>query len=436
MKRSIYFRPKITLALLLSVLIVNLFSIFVLFPRIENLIHGELYDYGLQFSIEWANTIWNNSHLFVNCLGIAMVLIALSAISVAVYAQKHDPFSKAFSALLLTAGAATNIFSLYPLYRLDQVVNNELYFFGLTFSDEWHSSLLLYLLQSGFLVLLASAFAVAAGLAVSVSARRTPNLRSEKLAASLLIIGGTTFLALSIVYDSSILALIGLGTLFWGLILTYIGNKEYVRKILLETSTSSQLAIINKVIQETDYAGNAIFFPPTYFNIPETYRAYIQKDKNSRLPTLRTIYREDPRFFVKFIEKPPAMLITPPGSELVMLFEKKLKTKFSMMNLNDLEANLPKLLVEDLEMVHYFEMTVEKEAIHVKIEESEYGNPNTEEQKTIYFSFLSPLTGAIACVLAIVLNKPVMVMEQKIIPHDEALIIKYHIMQEKEAMTT
>jgi hypothetical protein len=436
MKRSIYFRPKITLALLLSVLIVNLFSIFVLFPRIENLIHGELYDYGLQFSIEWANPIWNNSHLFVNCLGIAMVLIALSAISVAVYAQKHDPFSKAFSALLLTSGAATNIFSLYPLYRLDQVVNNELYFFGLTFSDEWHSSLLLYLLQSGFLVLLASAFAVAAGLAVSVSARRTPNLRSEKLAASLLIIGGTTFLALSIGYDSSILALIGLGTLFWGLILTYIGNKEYVRKILLETSTSSQLAIINKVIQETDYAGNAIFFPPTYFNIPETYRAYIQKDKNSRLPTLRTIYREDPRFFVKFIEKPPAMLITPPGSELVMLFEKKLKTKFSMMNLNDLEANLPKLLVEDLEMVHYFEMTVEKEAIHVKIEESEYGNPNTEEQKTIYFSFLSPLTGAIACVLAIVLNKPVMVMEQKIIPHDEALIIKYHIMQEKEAMTT
>jgi hypothetical protein len=435
MKRNISFRPRITLALLLSVIVVNLFSLFVLFPRIVNLVHGELYEYGLQFSLEWANPIWNNSSLFSNCLGIVMVLMVLSAVSVAVYARRHDPFSKAFSALLLTAGAAANIFSLYPLYRLNQIVNNELYFFGLRFSEEWHSSYMLYLFQSVFLVLLASALVVGAGLAVSVSARRTPNLRNEKMAASLLIIAGTTFLALSIAYDSSILAFIGLGTLFWGLILTYIGNKEYVRKILLETSASSQLAIVNKVIQETDYAGNAIFFPPTYFNIPETYKAYIQKNKNSRLPTLRTIYREDPRFFVKFIEKPPAMLITPPGAELVTLFEKELKTKFSMMNMNDLEINLPKLLVEDFEIIHYFEMNVEKEAIHVKIEESEYGNPDGGEQKTIYFSFLSPLTGAIACVLSTVLNKPVMVTEQKTIPHDEALIIEYRIIEEKEPMT-
>jgi hypothetical protein len=435
MKRSISFRPKITLTLLLSVIVVNLFSIFVLFPRIEDVVHGELYLYDLQSSMEWINPVWNNSHLFSNCLIIAMVLMVLSAISVAVYAQKHDPFSKAFSALLLTAGAAANIFSLYPLYMLDQIVNNELYSFGLRFSEEWHSSFMLYLSQSVFLVLLASAFVVAAGLAVFVSARRTPNLRNEKLAASILILVGATFLALSIVYNSSILSLIGLGTLFWGLIFTYIGNKEYVRRILLETSTSSQLAIINKVIQETDHAGDAIFFPPTYFNIPETYKAYIQKDKNSRLPTLRLIYKEDPRFFVKFIEEPPAMLITPPGVELVKLFEKKLKTKFSMMDLNDLEVNLPKLLVEDFEMVHYFEMNVEKEAIHVKIEESEYGNPNAEEQKTIYFSFLSPLTGAIACILATVLNKPIMITEQKTISHDEALIIEYHVIERKEVMT-
>jgi hypothetical protein len=103
--------------------------------------------------------------------------------------------------------------------------------------------------------------------------------------------------------------------------------------------------------------------------------------------------------------------------------------------MNDLEINLPKLLVEDFEIIHYFEMNVEKEAIHVKIEESEYGNPDGGEQKTIYFSFLSPLTGAIACVLSTVLNKPVMVTEQKTIPHDEALIIEYRIIEEKEPMT-
>lgn len=434
MKISIPFRPKITLALLLSVIVVNVFSIIILFPRIETLVHGDLYEYGLQFSLEWADPIWDSSNLFLNCLRIAIIIMSLSAISVVVYARKHDAISKAVSTLLMTAGAGINIFSLYPFYRLDQFVNNDLYFFGLNFSEEWYASYKLYSLQSAVLVLLASAFAVAAALLISFSARKNPNLGPEKMAPSILIISGTTFLALSIVYTSSILVLIGLGTLFWGLIFTYISGKEYVKKILLETSASSQLAMVNKLIQETDYVGNAIFFPPRYFKIPETYKAYIPKDKNSRLPTPRMIYREDPRFFVESIENPPALLITPPGAELVTLFEKTLKREFSAMNLKYLKVNLPKLLVEDLEMVHYFEMNIEKEAIHVRIDGSVYENPNADEQQTIYFSFRSPLTSAIACVLASVLNKPVMIIKQRTNPHDAVLIIEYRIIEEEESI--
>jgi hypothetical protein len=436
MKISIPFRPKITLALLLAVIGVNVFSILILFPRIETLVHGDLYEYGLQFSLEWAVPIWNSSNLFLNCLRIAIILMPLSVISVVVYTRKHDAISKAVSALLITAGAGINIFSLYPFYQLDQFVNNDLYFFGLKFSEEWYASYKLYSLQSAVLVLLASVFAVAAALLISLSARKTPNLVSEGLAGSILIIGGTTFLALSIVYTSSILVLIGLGLLFWGLILTYISDKEYVKKILLETSTSSQLSVVNKVIQEADYAGNAVFFPPRYFKIPETYKAYISKDKNSRIPTPRIIYREDLRFFIQFIEKPPALLITPPGAELLPLFKKTLKREFSAMNLNFLKVNLPKLLVEDLEMANHFEMNIEKEAIHVRIDGSVYENPNADEQQTIYFSFRSPLTSAIACVLASVLNKPVMIIKQRTTPHDAVLIIEYRIIEEEESIMT
>jgi len=435
MRISIPFRPKVTLALLLAVIVVNVFSIIILFPRIETLVHGDLYEYGLQFSLEWADPIWDSSSLFLNCLRIAIIIMSLSAISVVVYAHKHDAISKAVSTLLITAGTGINIFSLYPFYRLDPIVNIELYSFGLRFSEEWYASYKLFSLQSIVFVLLASAFAVAAALLTSVSARKTPNLGPEKFAPSILIIGGTTFLALSIVYSSSILVLIGLGTLFWGLILTYISDKEYVKKILLERSISSQLAMVNKVIQEADCAGNAIFFPPRYFQIPKTYKVYIPRYKNLGLPTPRMIYREDTRFFVDFIEKPPAVLITPPGAELVTLFEKTLKREFSAMNLEYLKVNLPKLLVEDLEMVHSFEMNVEKEAIHVKIGGSVYESPKADEQQTFYFSFLSPLTGAIACVLASVLNKPVMIAKQQPTPRDAVLTIEYRIIEEEEPIT-
>ena len=436
MKISIPFRPKITLTLLLAMIVMNVFSILILFPRIETFVHGDLYEYGLQFSLEWADPIWGSSQLILNCLRIAMILVPLSVVLVVVYAREHDAISKAVCTLLITAAAGINIFSLYPFYQLDQFVNTDLYFFGLKFSEEWYASYKLYSLQSVVLVLLASAFAVGAALLTSLSARKIPNLANERLANSILIISGTTFLTLSIVYTSSILVLIGLGMLSWGFILTYIGEKEYVKRILLETSTSSQIAIANKLIQETDCAGNAIFFPPRYFKIPKTYKAYIAKEKNSRLPTPRMIYREDPRFFIQFIEKPPALLITPPGAELVTLIEKTLKREFSTINLEYLVVNLPKLLIEDFEMVQYFEMNVEKEAIRVRIDSSVYENPNVNEQQTVYFSFLSPLTSAIACVLTSVLNKPVTIIKQRTNPYNAVLIIEYRIIEEEESILT
>jgi hypothetical protein len=430
MKKTIPFRPKTTLILLLTAIVVNACSIFILFPRIDNLVHVDLYNYGLQFNPAWANLMWSNTYLFLTCLEIAIIIITLSAILGVAYARKHGAILKVVSTLLITAGVGINIFSLYPFYWLDQVVNNDLYFFGLNFNTEWYTSYKLYYDQSVVFVLLASALAVAAALLISLSARKTANLVSEKWADPILIFSGITFLTLSVGINSSILALIGLGMIFWGLILTYIYNKDYVKKILLDTSTSSQLAIANKIIQETDYAGNAVVFPPRYFKIPETYKAYIPKERNSRLPTLREIYREDPRFFLKFIKEPPALLITPPGAELISLFEKTLKMKFSQMNPKHLMVKLPELLVEDLELLQHFEMNMEEEVIRVRIEGSVYENPNPDEQQPLFFSFSSPLTSAIAYALASVFDKPVMVIKQQTDLPIGAVIIEYRIVRE------
>jgi hypothetical protein len=432
MKTNSPFKPKTTLALLSIAIVLNAFSMFILFPRIETIIHGELYEYGLQSSFEWINPIRDSSHLFLNCLGISAILMTLSELTLAIYNRKRNTVLKAVSTVLVTTGVGMNLFSLYSFYQIDQIVNKDLYSFGLQLNEGWYSSYGLYSMQLAGFVVFASAISAVSIVLISLSARKDVNLVPEKIANSILIVSGTTSLALSIIYTSSILALIGLGMLFWGAIFTYVSNEEYVKKILLSASTSSQLETVNKLIQETDFAGNAVFLPPRYFKIPETYKAYIQKDKNANLPTPEMFYRKDPRFSVEFIENPPAILITPPGAELVKLFEKELKTDFVRVDLQYLQVNLPQLLTDNLEIAQHFEMDIEKNTIRARIGGSVYREVTPDEQKLVlYFTFGSPLTSAIACVLAKVSGKPVMQVKRQTSP-DGNLVVEYHILEKEE----
>ena len=71
-------------------------------------------------------------------------------------------------------------------------------------------------------------------------------------------IGSLTILA-SILYASSILAFIGLGLVFWGILLLYIQPEEYAKKILLDATLIPTLSSLNKLINELDYKGKAVY---------------------------------------------------------------------------------------------------------------------------------------------------------------------------------
>jgi hypothetical protein len=436
MKLRIPFKPKIILALLIIAIVLNTFSIFILFPRIETIIHGDLYAYGLQFSLAWVSPIRAITNLFLDCLKITIILVILSALILIVYDRKRTAVLRSVSTILVAAGLGISLFSLYPFYLINQMVNNDLYAFGLQMNEGWQASYNLYSMQLFGFIGLASASVVMSTLLIHMSARKNVDLAPENLVNSILIISGTASLALSIIYNSSILALIGLGMLSWGVILTYIGNEEYVKKVLLTTNTSSRLTTVNKVIQEADFAGNAAFLPPRYFKISETYKAYIPKDRNFRLPPPETFYRKDPRFPIEFVENPPAILITPPGAELIKLFEKTLKKNFAEANLKFLKANLIKLFIEDLEIVNDFEMNIEeKKTILFIIKRSVYGNLPADENN-IYFTFISPLTSAIACVLAKSINKPIIIVKQSSKNDGATVTIEYRILEDEETVTS
>lgn len=263
--------------------------------------------------------------------------------------------------------------------------------------------------------------------------KKATNKRKQKInlakasGLGLLCLGAAALIA-SIIYTSQILAFIGLGLVFWGIILTYIQTEEYVKETLLDKTALSSLAAINQIIQELDYKGNAIYLPPKYYKDPETSRAYIPKQKDGKLPTPEQIQEQENKIF---IENPKGMLLTPPGSELTKLFEKTLETSFTRINLQYLQQKLPTLFIEDLEIAQNFEVETENNKVHVKIENSSYKNL-TKEVANLHSSLGCPISSAIACALAKATGKPILIENQKTSEDGKTIEIEYRVLEEEQ----
>ena len=85
---QIRFRPKAILALLATVFILVVFSFF-FYERIDNIVHGELYSYGLIFSYDWANPYWATSHMFLYVSWFATISYGMSIAFFLMYLRKQ-----------------------------------------------------------------------------------------------------------------------------------------------------------------------------------------------------------------------------------------------------------------------------------------------------------------------------------------------------------
>lgn len=241
---------------------------------------------------------------------------------------------------------------------------------------------------------------------------------------------GAVALVGSILYSSQISAFIGLGLIFWGAILTYLQTEEYIKKDLLDATILPSLVTLNQTIQELDYKGKAIYLPPKYLKNPEANKAYIPKQKDGKLPTPEQVQEQENKLF---IENPRGMLVTPPGAELTKLFEKTLETSFTRVDLQYLQQNLSKLLVENLEIAQNFEMETEGNKVQVKIENSAYKNlaKLDTELSNLYGSLGCPLSSAIASALAKATGKPIIIENQRTSEDGKDMEIEYCILQEE-----
>lgn len=156
--------------------------------------------------------------------------------------------------------------------------------------------------------------------------------------------------------------------------------------------------------------------PPRHLKGLKEGVLFIPVEKKLIIPTI-----EDAPQGKVFIN-PYGMCLIPLGQGLVHLFEKELRTDLFKADLDYLQNNLPKLLIEDLELVKDFEMSVNGNVVHVRMTGSVYSNLCSEVRKltNICPRVGCPLCSAIAYALAKATGKAVTIEKNEF--HENEII--------------
>ncbi len=272
-----------------------------------------------------------------------------------------------------------------------------------------------------------------------------PRIRLARAANWAMLGLGAISLLFSVIYSSPVLAFIGLGLTFWGVVLLYIQEqeqqpvyqppKEQVQERRAESvrsradmrrfevSTSSELLALDQLVEELDCKGAATYLPPRYFRTAEGCRVFISKQEISRLPTLDEVRRNENRVLMK---NPAGLLLTPPGTQLACLIEKKLAKSFEYTSVEDSLERLSRVLIHDLKIAEDLQMQMlarevrmrvapyvslvqlRKDTVEVRIVRSVYADMYKQSERIrMYKRIGAPDISAVACALAGNLGKPV-----------------------------
>jgi len=225
-----------------------------------------------------------------------------------------------------------------------------------------------------------------------------------------LLLSGVISLISSIIFTSSILAFLGLGLTFWGAFFLFIRPVTYVKSSLMDSAILPALVTLDRMLNELNHQGNAIYMPPRQLRGLKEGVLFIPAKKELVIPAIDDTLKE--QIFVN----PLGIRLIPLGKGLVDLFEKELATDLARTDLDYLLNNLPKLLVEDLEILRDFEMDVNDDLVKVRMTGFVYFNLCSEARKlsNICSRVGCPLCSAIAYALAKATGKAVTIEKNEL----------------------
>jgi hypothetical protein len=238
---------------------------------------------------------------------------------------------------------------------------------------------------------------------------------------------GMLLIIISVFNEESSIALIGLGLTFWGGLLLYITPSKYVPLEVLNATATSTLTNIESIITDSNLYGKGIYLPQKYLKDFETSLVFIPSRANQYLPEPMGILEEK-----LYSRNPNGILLTPPGLALSKLFERKLGITFTRTDLNYLQENLPKLLIEELEIAETTDIKTEKNTVTIAITNHIFKEicQETRKLQRIHESIGCILCSGIACALAKATGKPVIIEKEEQSQDGKTTKIQYRILED------
>lgn len=258
-----------------------------------------------------------------------------------------------------------------------------------------------------------------ASIRTQISKRR--HRSSSSLIGSGLAGFGGLSLILAVVFTSTVLAFIGLGLTFWGALLLFIRPRHYVRSDLMDSTALSSLTTIDRMITSLGYTQKGVYIPVSN---PEKAVVFIPSQPLRKIPKIELVEKQT------FVKDPEGIAMVPPGLALANLFERELGVKFTDWSLREMSERLPKLLIEDLEMVQDCTVNIDGDHVSFRFVESVYSEfcSKLRDSTKICSTLGCPMCSAMACVLAEVSHRPVEFDKDKYSTDGGTVESSYHIL--------
>lgn len=247
------------------------------------------------------------------------------------------------------------------------------------------------------------------------------------------LISGIFSLIFSVYSESQILAFIGLGLTFWGVLFFFLTPVRYVESSLLESTAVASYSTIDRIIKNFKNTGKSYYIPsyPKDVYLPDHLKGlkdpvvFISAENSVVIPSIEELAEG------KFLaEKTKGILIAPPGLGILFQIEKALSIDYAKMELAELCEVLPRSILENFNLAKDIVVTPKENYVDMKIFGSIYMNLYSAENNLKSIVFLGcPLVSAITCVLAKASGKAVAIEKQRVSPDGLTIEVRYSFFQ-------
>ncbi len=188
---------------------------------------------------------------------------------------------------------------------------------------------------------------------------------------------------------------------------------------------------MDRLINDLKLESKSYYIPPypkeTY--IPEHLKGlkdmivFVPSNDEGELPSFDDLVVK--RFILK---NKKGVIISPPGLGLLEYIEREQRVNLNNMTLEDVCDFFSSIVPEDLQLAKEVVMKIEENRIYLKIFGSIYQSLYESDYQSVH-SIGSPVVSAIACVIAIVTGKQVVIHESMINPVTEVVEVIFNIVE-------